>query len=901
MQDCVIARMIKNKHVFVGLIAIFIVVCAFAVSAPVLRAQSSNPRPVRVLHAVQVAGKIALDGLLNDETWLNAPRESDFTQRDPDEGKEASERTEMRVAYDSQAIYVGITLFDSEPHKIVRQLSRRDNVFDCDMFAIQLSPHHDGLTGAVFQISAAGVQRDGIISNDTFIDWSWDGVWESAVRLDEEGWSAELRIPFSQLRFPASKRHIWGVNATRFIYRKNESVWLHLVRKNESGVASRMENLDGIDGLEGKKHLDLMPYVAGRSEFIEPQSKNDPFNDGSRQSGTAGIDIKYGVTSNFTLDATINPDFGQVEVDPAIVNLSAFETYYPEKRPFFLEGANIFSNFGRIGSNNFWGFNRQEPNLFYTRRIGRFPQGYASGDYVDSPTATTILGAGKFTGKTRDGWTLGLVEAVTAREYADAVEDGQRSTAEVEPLTNYLVGRVLREKNRFGFGLLATGVERDLRQPELRDLLPERAYVGGVDGYYYLDSRKDWVVHGRFAGSWVNGSASAIDRLEQSPQHYFQRPDADHVTLHPGATSMQGWSGSVNLNRQSGNVTLNTSLWGTSPGFESNDLGFQTGGDIAGAHAVVHWKKPNPDRFTRNRFLYVGKWWTWNYAEQLQGDGWNAQAYFQTLNYWSFYTYGAIRRQVQDDRLTRGGPIALRPGTRFFGTGVNSDSRKKISFSSEVNYGWTDAGGWEAFGYLGVNFKPTSSLTISTGPLISRSRGTSQYVNTVTDSTAVNTYGSRYVFADIDQFETAMTTRINWILSPKMSLQVYIQPLISVGDYWDYKELARPNTYSFLRYGYDIGSISSDPNHLYTADPDVDGPAPPFTFADPDFNFKFLQVNAIFRWEWRIGSTLYFVWTQNRQDFSNPGQFSAWRDIGNLFSAPAGDVFLVRLAYWISR
>ena len=296
-------------------------------------AANSKPGPVRVAHAVRVAGKIDLDGALKEETWNLAPPEMVFTQRDPDEGKQATERTEMRIAYDDTAFYVGVRLFDSEPRKIVRRLSRRDDVFDCDMFAIQLSPYHDGLTGAVFQISAAGVQRDGSISNDTFIDWSWEGVWESAVSVNSEGWCAEMRIPFSQLRFPGSEHHVWGINATRFIYRKNESVWLRLVPKTESGVASRMNDLDGIDGLEAKKHLDLMPYVVGRMEFIEPQSPNDPFNDGSAAVGTAGVDIKYGLSSNFTLDATVNPDFGQVEVDPAVVNLTAFETYLSGETP----------------------------------------------------------------------------------------------------------------------------------------------------------------------------------------------------------------------------------------------------------------------------------------------------------------------------------------------------------------------------------------------------------------------------------------------------------------------------------------------------------------------------------------------------------------------------------------
>src|SRR5439155_11554119 len=344
--------------------------------------QKSPDKSVQTIHAVRTSEKIRIDGILDDKVWDSAPPATAFTQRDPDEGKAPTERTEVRIAYDDANIYFGIRLFDSEPQKIVRRLSRRDDYSDADYFTIQLSPYHDRLTGAIFEISAAGVQRDAIVSNDTNTDYSWEGVWESAVQISDEGWTAELRIPFSQLRFPASAHQVWGINAARYIQRKNETVWLQLVRKNESGGASRMDNLEGIEGIESKSHVDLMPYLASRSQFIQPLSPNDPFNDGSRQFAAAGLDIKYGVTSNMTLDATVNPDFDQVEVDPAVVNLSQFETFFPEKRPFFLEGANIFGNFGTGGANNFLGFNRAEPNLFYSRRIGRAPQGFASGNFV---------------------------------------------------------------------------------------------------------------------------------------------------------------------------------------------------------------------------------------------------------------------------------------------------------------------------------------------------------------------------------------------------------------------------------------------------------------------------------------------------------------------------------------
>jgi hypothetical protein len=880
---------------FIAAVAFLVLTC----TAPA--EEKSASEPLHMLQAISASGKITLDGILNEETWTRAVPATDFIQRDPDEGRESTERTELRVAFDGSAVYFGVRLFDGEPGKIVSRLSRRDEYADSDMFTIQLSPYHDGLTGALFQISAAGVQRDAVISNDVYTDYSWEGVWESAVGMDAQGWCAEIRIPFSQLRFPASENHLWGINASRFIHRKNESVWLHPVKKTDNGTASRMDDLGGINGIEASRNLELLPYVAARSEFIKPMSSGDPFNDGSRQFASTGIDIKYGLSSNFTLDATINPDFGQVEVDPAVVNLTAFETYFPEKRPFFLEGANIFDNFGRIGSNNFWGFNRSEPDLFYSRRIGRFPQGSPTGDFVDMPAGTTILGAGKITGKTRNGWTFGLIEAVTAREFADVLQNDIQSTEEVEPLTNYFIGRVLREKDRSGIGILATGVQRELSEPALNDMLPEQAYAAGMDAYYYLDAKKNWVVHGRLAGSWLTGSPTAINRLEQSPQHYFQRPDAPHVSLHPDATSMKGWTGSINLNRQSGNVTVNSALWATSPGFESNDLGFQTGGDAAGTHVAIFWKKPNPDRWTRSRYLWAAKWWSWNFANQLTGNGLSMEAGLTTKNYWNFWAYTSQNWRAKRDRMTRGGPLAAKAAYSFIDLGGRSDSRKPVSFGVDVGYGWSDEGGWEEAGGLSLSLKPSSFLTITTGPSISRSRGIAQYVNTVVDSTAAHTYGSRYVFSDIDQFQVSMSTRINWILSPKMSLQVYMQPLVSVGDYWDYKEFAKPGTLSFWRYGVETGTISLGEDRMYTVDPDAGGAAPSFSFYDPDFNFKSLRVNAIFRWEWRLGSTFYLVWTQNRQDYSNPGQFSPAHDIAKMFTAPSNNILMARIAYWLSR
>ena len=857
--------------------------------------------PVPAVQALRATSPIVVDGKLDDEVWLRAVAATTFTQRNPDEGKPSTEATELRVAYDDAALYVAARLLDHEPARIARQLARRDQDAEADSFSLYLDPHHDHTTGAAFTVSAAGVQADSTIYNDSWQDNSWDAVWESAVRIDAEGWSVELRIPFSQLRFPAAEHHTFGINAMRFIQRKNEQAWLVFVPKKESGLSSRLGHLEGLDGVSPRRSVEFLPYVVTRGEFVAPSGSDDPFNDGARAFGGAGVDLKYRFSSNLSLDGTINPDFGQVEVDPAVVNLTAFETFFEEKRPFFIEGSNIFGSFGRTGANNFWGFNRAEPLIFYSRRIGRSPQGSADGDFVDTPSATTILGAAKVTGKTRHNWSLGLLDAVTGREYSDTVSNGARGTAEVEPLTNYYVGRAQREiGRRAAFGALVTAVNRDLREPALREDLPAQAYVGGVDGHFFLDAKRDWVVNGRFAGSYLNGSTSAMTRLQTSSQRYFNRPDAPHVELDPAATTMSGWTGSVNLNRQSGVNVVNAALWAVSPGFDSSDAGFNFNSDRAGMHVAYQWRNPTVNRFSRERFVAVAKWYTWNFAQELQGDGIHAFGNLQFKNYWGIFANGYFFRDVQDDRATRGGPSMLAPSAQGGSIGIDSDNRKRISVGVSADASRNDEGGWSVGSSLNVRYRPAASLQLSLGPGYGRTHNLAQYVGTFVDPAAEETFGSRYVFGTLQQKEFTLQARVNYVLSPKMSFQLYMQPLISVGDYEDFKELARPRTYEFVHYGADRGTIVHTPlDKRYLVAPGDGGE--PFSFDDPDFNFKSLRLNAIFRWEWRPGSALYVVWTDQRQDLANPGRFQFGRDLNDMLSAPADDVVMFKVAYWFQR
>jgi hypothetical protein len=879
-------------------------VCTLGAVGPA-RAQPPTPQtnPTREFRASRTAKPPTIDGQLNDEAWTQTEVISGFTQLDPDEGKPATEQTDIRIVYDDRALYVAARLFDRDAARIVRRLTTRDGDADADRLTLFLDPMHDHLTGVMFRVSASNVQTDAVLFNDTWDDWSWNAVWDSQVSSDEQGWSVEMRIPLSQLRFTSDDKQTWGVNVERYIRRSNEGSWLEMVPKKETGRASRMVHLTGLDGLKPLRRLELLPYTAGRAEYVAPASRANPFNDGSRVFGSAGLDMKYGLTSNLTIDATVNPDFGQVEVDPAVVNLSAFETFFEEKRAFFLEGAQIFNNFARGGSNGNWGFNNSEPQIFYSRRIGRTPQLQADAEFADPPTATTIFGAAKLTGKTARGWSIGLLEAVTSTEKAPTQTAFVPGEVVVEPMSNYAVVRLQRDiGRRAGLGMLATAVNRRLTTPVAEAVLPSGAYVGGADGYLFLDADRDWVINGAVVGSRVDGSTAAITRLQQAAQRYYQRPDATHLRLDPNATGLSGFSGRISLNRNSGLVQVNALLWGVSPGFESNDLGFHSNGDRGGMHAVLMWRNVTPGRVIRDRFIWVAKAYTWNFARELQGDLYGGQARFTFLNYWSAGAASFIGRRSLEDRMTRGGPMALSPTGADINGWLNTDDRKRLSINFNAGVSDNAAGGWGRSVGITFNLKPSDRLTLSTGPDWNRSYGFAQYVRSVDDPTATATLGGRYVFGGIDQWQLTMTTRAKLIFSPHASLQVFMQPLLATGDYTGFKELARPRTYDFVRYGVDAGSLTYDPAaRIYTADPDGSGAAPSFSFGDPDYNFKSLRLNAVFRWEMKPGSNFYAVWTRQQQDLRYPGTFAPGRDTRAMFAAPGDDIVLFKISYWLGR
>ncbi len=850
------------------------------------------------VHAVRASGPITVDGVLSERVWQAAPAVTSFLQSDPDQGAPPSQRTEVRVAYDDEAIYVGARMYDDHPDSILARLARRDVSVAADRFALFLDPFHDRRNGYYFLINAAGTLYDGTLFNNDWDESSWDGVWEGKAKIDREGWTAEMRIPYSQLRFTRKDSYLWGVNFRRDLPRRNENDWLVFVPRNESGFVSRFVNLVGIEHVSPGRYFELLPYLTSKAEYLT-HAPADPINDGSRYRGEAGADLRTGIGSNLTLNATMNPDFGQVEVDPAVVNLSDVETFFEEKRPFFVEGSTIY-NFGNQGANNYWGFNWPEPKFFYTRRIGRSPQGSTDGaDFVDRPSGTRILGATKLTGRVLDGWSVGTLHAVTQRTLADLSTGGARSRAEIEPLTYYGVERALKDfqGGRYGLGLMSTYAARRF-QDGLRDQINRNALMGGVDGWVFLDPDKNWVISGWSVMSHVQGTRERMIALQRNAQHYFQRPDLPiRDQVDSTATSLTGFGTRLWLNKQNGNVTFNSAAGFMTPGFEVNDLGFQSRSGVTNAHVGGGYKWTTPGRFKKYSDVTVALFNSTDFQGDVLQPGVWAGSYTEFNNAYSWDKSVSYSPWHFTNRQTRGGPLMASPPGWNLNTYFDTDGKRKRFYFVSFGTGGASRGAWWWSVNPGVEWKPSASVVLRVGPQVDRSFDDSQYVGTYDDPLAVRTYGRRYVFAGLDQTTVQANLTLNWSFTPRLSLQLFAQPLIASGDYHDFMELARARSYEFLRYG--TGGSTFDRDSVI-ADPDGAGPAPPIAIGNRDFNFRSLRGDAVLRWEFSPGSTLFLVWTQDRSDGESIGDLDLNHSVHRLLSADANNIFLAKVSYYFS-
>ncbi|MHB8054244.1 MAG: DUF5916 domain-containing protein [Candidatus Aminicenantales bacterium] len=846
--------------------------------------------------ASPAGGAIKIDGVLSEPVWQGEGA-GGFTQTDPFDGQPETERTTVWIAYDPDFLYVAARLTDGSPNLIVSRLGRRDDIVDSDWFYFSIDPYYDKRSGYFFAVNPAGGILDGTLFNDESSDATWDGIWESAARIDDKGWAVEIRIPFAQLRFKRRDVYVWGVNFERLIKRKNETDHFAWRPKEESGYVSRFAELTGVRGIDPGRRLEFLPYAAGRSVF-EPAVRGNPFRTGSAVSGNVGFDFKAGLKSNLTLDLSVNPDFGQVEVDPAVINISDQETYYTEKRPFFIEGSSIF-DFGRGGPNVYKAYGWSDPAFFYSRRIGRAPQGsYRGAGFSESPDFASILAAAKVTGKIGKGFDLGVIGALTSREYAEVDIDGARSESLIEPFTSYGVVRGLKEfsEGRSGVGFIGTSVVRDLSEGNLASLLVREAFALAADGWTFFDKEKVWSLSGWAGTTLVRGSTAAITRLERSALHYFQRPDADWVRLDADATSLSGWAGRLFLNKQKGNFIFNAALGAMSPGFESNDLGYHSRGDIVNGHVQAGYQSFHPGPVFRTWNVKVSYFRNYDFGGNRIGEYLYLNGAGKFLNYWTATVQLDYEPPKYSHYLTRGGPMAYYPSGATVTGDIETDDRKSliVAFSSYYRYHPSGGYNWAIGG--GLTWKPSPNFSLSVWPSYSFRYSQGQWVTSFVDPLKTETNGIRYIMSDIIQKTVPVEVRLDWSFTPRLSLQAYLQPYYAVGDYRDYKDFAKAMTFDFNFYGQN-GSTIAYADGFYTADPDGDGPIQAFTFADPDFNLKSFRGTVVLRWEYRPGSMFYFVWTQARADYAYPGDFDFWRDFGDVFRAPGENIFLLKFSY----
>jgi Domain of unknown function (DUF5916)/Carbohydrate family 9 binding domain-like len=812
-------------------------------------------RPSRALKAP------VIDGREDDPMWRSIPVMTEFRQFEPTENGEPSLRTEAKIAYDSRNLYVLVRSYDPRPDSILAVLQRRDGFSLADDIILGIDSYHDKRTGYMFRLTAGGAMADGYMFNDGEEDWGWNAVWQGASHVDSLGWVAEYRIPLSQLRYVPSGENTFGFFIARRVARNGERVAWPLIRRSKTGAVSQWGEVPGFVGLQAPRRVELMPYSVAKYGY-------KPLGDGTPRDAAAtqfGADLKIGLTSNVTLDAAINPDFGQVEADPGVLNLSAFEQFFSERRPFFLEGSGIFRYDLDCNDGECTG-------LFYSRRIGRSPQ--LSGQYGDAatPRQSTILGAAKVSGRLGNGLSIGFIDAVT-----DRVQGTQART--IEPMTNYGVVRLqqdLRGGNS-GVGMMLTNTARRVDE-WTRDVLRGDAWTGGLDARHRFGGNR-FQVSAQLAGSRVSGTAAAIARTQRSNVHLYQREDASHLTYDSTRTSLTGTLAQVSLDKQGGGVTrFNTSAWYITPGFEINDVGFRTRSDEAGGSVWMGIRPTKPFGIMRRGGLNFNAYSTFNTTGMSLGNGGNINANGQFKNFWFGYAGMGVNNVFASysDRDARGGGAVFQPRRMQMWMGVEGDNRKTIAPELNLQGGRRLDGRGSSWNVsTGADFRVGGQLNGSVNLGYGRNIDDQQWLGNFVDSGTTS-----YTFARLYQSTSSMTFRLNYTITPTLSLESYLQPFVSSGAYTDWRAL-RNGRAAEVNERFDPYTVRGAPE---------------------GFRFGQMRTNNVVRWEYRPGSVLFFVWSQGRDAFtSGPTDFGVQPAVSDVFAQRPQNVFLVKASYWFGR
>ncbi len=862
---------------------------AAAPVSPTREVPATGAPPVPSVRAARAGASIVIDGTLDDPAWIETPPITGLVQTEPREGHAPTEPTEVRILYDDEALYVAARLYDSEPPS--SRVARRDaRLPDSDWFSVSLDSNGDGMTAVRFRVNPDGVRGDEALSRNGAVDPAWNPVWEAATSVDAEGWTVEMRIPFSQLRLDGDGSGRWGIQIERTLRRKNEISVLSFTPQREAGGIARFALLEGIEGLAPGGKLELLPYAVSRASTGAAAA----LPGGSHAAMDVGMDLRYRITPAFTLDLAARPDFGQVELDPAQVNLSAFELWFPENRPFFVEGADVF----RPGYRGWIA-----PELFYTRRIGAAPQGRMPSGTVSQARLepVPILGAGKLTGRTGGGWSVGAMFAATQRTDAPFEDpEGDSGVATLEPSTTYTVARLRRELRGGAttFGAMGTAVRRgDTDVPGLAHL-NDAGYTASLDFTHEFAERR-WRLGGEFQGSRVEGRPEAMTTIQRSGIRALQRPDADHLSVDSLATHLTGWAAQLELSRQAGEHWRGSVHVGAvSPGHEVNDLGFQTSADRMTAVTELQFRRDQPgDYFQRWNVSASGAGMA-NFAGDVVAA--SGLVTFNGLfhNRWNLLVQLMKAPSVKDDRLTRGGPMSRTPGTGLAFAWLRSDSRRALSGDLLTEVARDDDGGARRRAQGNLTFQPSPRWSMGLSSALSRTTTPAHYLGAVPDPAADHTYGARYLFGALDQRTFELGGRLDLALRPELTLELRARGLVSSGAFDEPGELARPGTRTIHRYGRDLGEVEETDGgrriHLGSESGDS------FLLPHRDFTFRNLRGGAVLRWDWHRGSTIYAVWQQDRSGAVGEADFQLGRNLRTFGDLPVRHSFQIKASYWLN-
>ena len=833
-----------------------------------------------------------IDGLINENIWDIVTWSGDFTQQEPYEYAAPSQLTDFKVLYDNNNLYVAIRAFDSVPDQIERRLGRRDS-FEGDWVGIGIDSYNDNLTGFAFAVNAAGVKGDGMFSGDSDFDDTWDPVWYVKVSIDDLGWYAEMKIPYNQLRFAKEKEHTWGFEVLRQIFIKEELDLWQMIPVDAGGWVSNWGELRGIDNINPKKEVEIVPYGMVKFETNEKEEGN-PFETGNKFGYNAGVDGKIAITNDLTLNFTANPDFGQVEADPSEVNLSAFETFFQEKRPFFVEGSNIYDFRVTNGDGPF-----SRDNLFYSRRIGTRPHyepELIDGEYMKAPEFTTILGAVKLSGKTKSGWSIGVLESITREEQATIDYKGDRRKEVIEPTTNFFNTRIQKDLNNSNtqIGGMFTATNRFINDSSV-NFLPNSAYTSGIDFTNYWDE-KSYYVSAKATFSTVSGSREAITDLQESPQHYFQRSDASHLSVDTTLTRLSGHGGSVGGGKVGGgHWTMGGWTTWRSPGLELNDMGYMRIGDFVNQTLWGSYRIWEPFGIFRSLRFNAASWSGWDFSGKHLYIGANLNFNSQFKNYWDFGTNVSREGFDINRHELRGGPALRAPGSWSNWFHISSDDRKKVELSLSIRNRWGDNKYIRSRGYgIDITYRPFYFLELSVDPNYHWSHNEIIYVETI-DLNG----NDKYIVSSIEQEYVSMDLRVNIGITPELSIQYWGQPFLFSGNYSDFKQVVDPMAanYQDQYHTFSSNEISYDKDDDSYTVVESDGS---YSFDNPDFSFYEFRSNLVVRWEYIPGSTAYLVWSQGRTGDHANGAFSLSDNVKRLTSLTAHNIFLLKLSYRFS-